>query len=211
LRIACHTPLHYHAEFHQRSPRSAAVTHTSIQSICGDYGEERGPQQICIFIAPRCALSSRGAIWFVVSVSIGPILTATFCTLKGFWPVLPFAGLEIAAVAAALYCSMRRRHEGETITITRDEVIVETRRGKIQGKSLFSRHWTRVKLRIPLSTLHPSRLILESRGCSCELGRFLTETERCALAARLKELVGNMNESPALEQALKASGLAATR
>jgi hypothetical protein len=30
------------------------------------------------------------------------------------------------------------------------------------------------------------------------VGRFLTEEERRSLAARLKQVVGNMNESPAL-------------
>lgn len=112
--------------------------------------------------------------------------------------MLPFAGLEIAAVAAALYVSMRRRDDSETIVITRDEVAIEACHRKIQVKTVFPRHWTRVKLRTPLSTLHPSRLVLESRGCVCELGRFLTETERRALAAQLQQLVGNMNESPAL-------------
>jgi len=121
-----------------------------------------------------------------------------FCTVLGFWPVLPFAGVEIAAVAVALYCSMRRRYDCEIIVITEDEIAIEVRHREIQVKTVFSRHWTRVRLRSPLSSLHPNRLLLESRGRVCELGRFLTETERCALAAQLQRLVGNMNESPAL-------------
>jgi uncharacterized membrane protein len=40
--------------------------------------------------------------------------------------------------------------------------------------------------------------MLESRGQACEVGRFLTEDERRSLAARLKQLVGNVNEPPAL-------------
>ena len=40
--------------------------------------------------------------------------------------------------------------------------------------------------------------MLESHGRACEVGRFLTEDERRSLAARLKQLVGNVNESPAL-------------
>jgi hypothetical protein len=38
---------------------------------------------------------------------------------------------------------------------------------------------------------------LESGGRGCEVGRFLTEDERRTLAHRLKQLVGNVNESPA--------------
>jgi uncharacterized membrane protein len=156
------------------------------------------PGAVCIQLSPNCSLTSKTARWFLVSVSLGPVLAGVFFSLLGFWLVLPFAGLEIAAVAVAVYCSMRRQHDCEIIVITEDEITLEARRRKIQVKTVFSRHWTRVKLRSPLSSLHPSRLCLESRGRACELGRFLTETERCALAAQLQRLVGNMNESPAL-------------
>jgi uncharacterized membrane protein len=40
--------------------------------------------------------------------------------------------------------------------------------------------------------------MLESRGRVCEVGRFLTEDARQSLAARLQQLVGNVNEPPAL-------------
>jgi uncharacterized membrane protein len=40
--------------------------------------------------------------------------------------------------------------------------------------------------------------VLESHGRACEVGRFLREDERRNLAVRLKQLVGNVNESPAL-------------
>jgi len=156
------------------------------------------PRAVRIQLAPNCSLTPKTARWFLVSVSVGPVVMGVFCTLLGFWPVLPFAGVEIAAVAVALYCSMRRQHDCEIIVITEDEITLEARRREIQVKTVFSRHWTRVKLRSPLSSLHPSRLCLESRGRACELGRFLTETERHALAAQLKQLVGNMNESPPL-------------
>jgi uncharacterized membrane protein len=64
--------------------------------------------------------------------------------------------------------------------------------------SVFPRHWVKVKLHAPLAALHPSRLLLESHGRACEVGKFLTEDERRSLAARLKQVVGNVNESPAL-------------
>jgi len=46
---------------------------------------------------------------------------------------------------------------------------------------------------------HPSRLVIESHGRACEVGRFLTEEERIGLAGRLRQLVGKSSESPALE------------
>jgi uncharacterized membrane protein len=119
-------------------------------------------------------------------------------TAQGFWPVLPFAGLEIGLLIWAVRASMRSGLERETITVTVDTVIIRhfDRRG-VQS-SVFPRHWSRVTLHAPPAALHPSRLILESRGHAREVGRFLTEDERRSLAVRLKQLVGNMNETPAL-------------
>ena len=67
-----------------------------------------------------------------------------------------------------------------------------------ERSSVFPRHWSRVTLHAPPAALHPSRLLIESHGRACEVGRFLTEDERRSLAVRLKQLVGNVNESPAL-------------
>jgi uncharacterized membrane protein len=153
--------------------------------------------EVRIRLAPHRSLTPRSARWFFASAAAGPLLTGAFCALHGFWPVLPFAGLEIVALAWALWWSMRARNDVQTIVITADEVRIVAREGKIQVTTVFSRHWTRVKLHTPLSTLHPSRLALESRGRECELGRFLTDVERRELAAQLQQLVGSMNESPA--------------
>ena len=51
--------------------------------------------------------------------------------------------------------------------------------------------------------------MLESRGRTAEVGRFLTEDERRSLAARLKQLVGNANEPPALQEKERGVGLRA--
>lgn len=156
------------------------------------------PSEVCIRLAPHRSLTPKSARWFFASAAAGPLLTAAFCVWRGFWPVLPFAGLEILALGAALYCSMRARNDMQIITIKGDEMKIVTRAGKIHVTTVFSRHWSRVKLRVPISPLYPSRLAVESRGRACELGRFLTETERRELAAQLQRFVGGMNESPAL-------------
>jgi uncharacterized membrane protein len=86
----------------------------------------------------------------------------------------------------------------DTITITHDSVTISHREQGCDRLSVFPRHWAKVTLHAPLAALHPSRLVFESHGRACEVGRFLTEDERRILAVRLKQLVGNVNESPAL-------------
>jgi uncharacterized membrane protein len=123
---------------------------------------------------------------------------AGLMTLQGFWPVLPFAGAEMALLGWALKVSLDRRRHGQTITVSDNEVSVESRQGERCVHVVFPRHWAQVKLRRPSSRLHPSRLMIESHGRGCEVGSFLTEEERRGLALRLERLIGRVNESPAL-------------
>jgi uncharacterized membrane protein len=156
------------------------------------------PRQRILELTPRCSLTPKSARYFVAAVATPTFGVASLLTLQGFWPVLPFAGLEIALLVWAVRASMRSGHERETIAISEEWVTIRRRDCHGEGSSVFPRHWTRVTLHAPLAALHPSRLVLESRGRACEVGKFLTEDERRSLAVRLKQLVGNVNESPAL-------------
>jgi uncharacterized membrane protein len=151
-----------------------------------------------IEITPNCSLSVRGALLFFGSLCAVSFTIAGFMALRGFWPVLPFAGLEMGVLGWALNASLARRFHRQTITVTETDVRVESRDCKHCSLVVFPRHWARVKLRRPASRLHPSRLTIESHGRQCELGGFLTETERRGLALRLSRLIGRMNESPTL-------------
>jgi uncharacterized membrane protein len=149
-------------------------------------------------LAPHRSLTTRGACLFVGGMAFVTFSVATVFTLQGFWPVLPFAGLEIALLAWVMRCSMMSGRERERIVVTVDSVTIEHRCAHGTQVSVFPRHWAKVKLHAPLAAHHPSRLTLESHGRACEVGRFLTEDARRSLAACLKQLVGNVNESPAL-------------
>ena len=153
---------------------------------------------LCIEICPNCSLSVRGALLFFGSLCFVSFSIAGFLALQGFWPVLPFAGLEMIALGWALKMSLGRRFHRQTITVTDADVSVESRDRSYCSQVVFPRHWAQVKLRRPASRLHPSRLTIESHGRQCELGSFLTEAERRGLAQRLQRLVGRINESPSL-------------
>ena len=151
-----------------------------------------------IEISPNCSLTVRGATIFFASLCCVSFGIAELATLRGFWPVLPFAGLEMALLGWALHASLGRRHHRQTITVDEADVRVESwhRAGRVEV--VFPRHWAQVKLRRPSSRMHPSRLTIESHGRHCEVGSFLTEEERRGLALRLQRLIGRVNESPPL-------------
>jgi uncharacterized membrane protein len=151
---------------------------------------------LSIEIRPNCSLTVRGARLFFASACVMPFGMGGLLALKGFWPILPFAGLEMALLAWALRVSLERRFHSQTITVTESNVSVESRHRSSTERVVFPRHWAQVKLRRPAASLHPSRLTIESHGRQCELGSFLTEEERRGLAVRLARLVGRVNESP---------------
>lgn len=160
--------------------------------------EQQHSQGLCIELRAHNALTPRGVWLFLVTVSAGPLITAGFCVWRGFWPVLPFAGLELLLLWIALRWSRRKGEWRQTLTISQDFVTITSQLGVSQAKTRFPRHWTRVKLCGSRFRHLPTRLFIESSGQACEVGAFLTEDERRDLAKRLQELVGKMNESPGL-------------
>ena len=150
-----------------------------------------------IDLAPHCSLSTRGALTFFGSVCLPTFAVAGAATALGYWPVLPFAGAEMALLGWALHANMQRRHDRESIDISDTEIVIEYARGNPR-RVVFPRHWARVKIRRPKSRLHRGQLVIESSGRAHEVGKFLTEEERLQLAAELRRLIGGMNQSPAL-------------
>jgi uncharacterized membrane protein len=154
------------------------------------------PQRI--EIAPYCSLTVRGALWFFAATCAVSFTIAGVMVLLGFWPIFPFAGLEMAVLAWALKVSLDRRRHRQTITVSDRDVLVESCSGPRCVQVVFPRHWARVTLHRSASRLYPSRLVIESHGRQCEVGDFLTEEERRGLAHRLSRLIGRIDESPTL-------------
>jgi len=152
-----------------------------------------------IELVPNCSLTPESARRFFGGLAVTTLLVAAYFAARGFWPILLVAGIEIGLLAWAVQASLRRGAEREVIVVSEQSVVVE-RCGPEDTveKTVFPRHWARVKLRGPPGTPHPSRLLIESHGRACEVGQFLTEEERCSLARRLQQLVGRTSESPAL-------------
>ena len=157
------------------------------------------PQVLTIQLSPNCSLTPRGAALFFGSLCAVTFTISTVMLAKGLWPIFPFAGLEMLVLGWALRVSLRRRHFSQTIIVTSEQVAVETHERQQHQRVVFPRHWAQVRLRRADTRLHPSRLTIESHGRSCEVGGFLTEEERRALAGRLMRSVGRVNESPPVE------------
>ncbi len=142
-----------------------------------------------IELYPNCSLTPRAAALFYSSiVGISFFVAGSFAYL-GLWPVLPFAGLEMLAVGAALAASMRRGQYREVILVDGEHVRISKHGGYAKENVAFPRYWTRIQIRRAPYRGHPSRLMIGSRGKYCEVGAFLTEEERHGLGKRLVRIL----------------------
>jgi uncharacterized membrane protein len=109
----------------------------------------------------------------------------------GYWLVLPFAGLEMLALAAGLYWAMRGNTYREIITVGEQRICIEIGRRRPEWSWEFPRAWARVRLEAAAGPCDHARLLISYAGQSCEIGACLGEEDREALAARLQQLVAD--------------------
>jgi uncharacterized membrane protein len=107
--------------------------------------------------------------------------------LNGFWPVLPFAGLELLALGAAFYLCHSRSQWREIVSINAELVSVEKGRRQAEERWECPSFWARVQLEKSPIAWYPSRLVIAYQGRRVEIGRFLSDDERAALAVELKQ------------------------
>jgi uncharacterized membrane protein len=117
---------------------------------------------------------------FLGTVSLG--IGAAFALL-GAWMVLPFAGLEVAGLAAAFLVHARHAADYERIRADAEKVVVEVHDGEAVRVCELERRWLRIDEHRSGSGLH---VALAARGTEVEIGRHLDAARRQELATALR-------------------------
>lgn len=144
-----------------------------------------------LVIRPNASLTPRWAVAFMASICMLSFGIAGVFAWQGFWMVLPFAGLEMIALGAGLWWSMRDNAYREVVSVDDERVRVEVGRHRPERCWTFRRVWTQVRVESGPHLTSPSRLWIGSHGRGCVLGRCLTEDEREQVAGRLRQWVGH--------------------
>jgi len=140
-------------------------------------------------LSPNCSLTPRSAACFFASIVSVSLTIATVFAALGYWPVLPFAGLEMLLLGAALRYSLRRGQVRHFIHVDGERVTVRRLSGNRAESVEFARPWTWLELRATRQRHGSSRLFVGSMGRRVEVGEFLTEAERLGLRQRLAEVL----------------------
>jgi len=149
----------------------------------GDAGEKT------IILSPNGSLSLRQSIALLAFCALLMGSIAGVFAVLGAWLVLPFSGLEWLLLAYCLHVSRKRSAEREVITITDAVVRVEKGRKAPTQTYKFQRAWVMLDWRESPVRGRPSRLALRLHGKEVEIGGFLVESERRALARELRLLL----------------------
>ncbi len=130
----------------------------------------------------NCSATPQQMLGFYASLTVLSLVIGTFFWVQGATLVMPFAWLELAAVAVALLLYARHATDRETICLQRGRLVVERVSGRITERAEFAPSWVRVE------PAHGARSLVELSGQGQRIcvGRFVRPELRRQLADELK-------------------------
>jgi uncharacterized membrane protein len=134
----------------------------------------------------NCSISPQDLLWMLAFLSCVSLGIASAFACLGAWPVLPFAGIEVLALAAAFYLNGRHAADYERIGLAGGRLVVDASDAGRLRHHEFDLPWLRLEERRCGQDL---RLLLHSRGSAIEVGRHLDTERRASLAARLRRSI----------------------
>lgn len=137
---------------------------------------------------PNASLSRRGRRLLFCGIAVVSLIIAVAFALLGAWFVLPFAGLELIALAAALRHLERHASDFEAVRLHDGRLSVEVRDGETCTRQDCAACWMRFFLCRPPES-GATRLRFRSHGRQIDVGRWMNEDELEAMARELKSSV----------------------
>lgn len=164
------------------APAAAAVTGDSISAM--QDGSAANNEIFSLILRRNCSLQHAGrrrAFWLAALVSA---LIALVFAAVGAWPILPFAGLELAALYVALRRFYREADDYEQVIIQGDRLLVECHMKGCVRRFDANRFWTQVIVR---ESSGGRQVTLRCHGREIEFGTFLSERARLDAARELRD------------------------
>ena len=140
----------------------------------------------------NCSIAPRQLLAFYASFCLLSLAIAGLFWLKGAVLVMPFAGVELLAVGAALLAYARHAADSETIRLLPGRLTVERVNGAQVEQVEFAPSWVRVE---PESS-DRSLIELSGQGRRIAVGRFVRPELRRELADELRWALRRMPARP---------------
>ena len=132
---------------------------------------------------PNRSLGTVGRRIFLGAISATTLGIAAFAAAFGAWPVMPFAGLEVALLFFAFHLVRLHDADFERLEIGEHEVRIESRDAASLTRFVAHRPWARVIVR---QRGDRCTLGLAYAGRTVRLGRLMSDEGRRKLAEELR-------------------------
>jgi uncharacterized membrane protein len=163
---------------------------------------ERLANGLRIVAKPDHSSSWRSNQLLLLLLAVPSLGAGIFFALLGAWPILPLAGLELSALAAALYHVNWKLQYRQVITVDASAVRID------EGRFAPVRSWQLERGAAALAVVperHPwegPRLSVYSRDLHVPVGAFLNREDCLSLLGILRRELRIGTHSPATEQRL---------
>ena len=147
----------------------------------------RTTSRLMIIARPNQSASWGTNLAVLLALSVPSLGIAIGFALLGAWPILPFAGLELAALGGALYYVNRKLQYRHVITVSDESVRIDKGFHAPRESWQFHRQGTGLSI---IPEKHPwegPELSLHERGESVQLGEFLNRDDSLKLIALLRK------------------------
>ncbi|HWA36624.1 MAG TPA: DUF2244 domain-containing protein [Burkholderiales bacterium] len=148
-----------------------------------------GLAEFSLTLKRNCSISPAGLLGVFAALSLASSAIGIGFAIAGAWPVLPFVGLEIAALGAAFVLYARRAGDYERIELARGRLTIEVVESERQVQYELDARRARVVLE--RNTGYGARVLVREAGKEVEIGRHLDALSRIEFAGELSRRLRN--------------------
>ncbi|WP_417566460.1 DUF2244 domain-containing protein [Marinobacter sp.] len=144
------------------------------------------PDGLRLMLTPNRSLSWHGNVRVWLGLLAISAIIATGFSLAGAWVIIPFAGLELIALASGIYFTSRACQRQEVVTINDTNIHIEKGMKQKQAEWTLPRRYARLRLEAPVHPFAPAKLSLTHRDTNVPLGQFLNIDDTAILVNLLE-------------------------
>lgn len=161
----------------------------------------RSASQLTIVARPNQSATWSANVRMLLAVAVPSLVAAIGFALKGAWPILPFVGIELLALATALYYVQRKLQYRHIITLNGERLRVEKGFHRAQQTWRFQRNGTGLTVTQQKHPWDAPALALHDEHERVELGEFLNREDSLKLLTLLRKELHVRADCTAAERA----------
>ena len=132
----------------------------------------------------NCSISPRQLLHFYIALALFSLLVGLYCWMVGATLVMPFSGLEVLAVGAALLVYARHAADRERISLAPGAMVIEWESAGRLERAEFNPRWVRISVPDDRGLVEVSE-----SGRRAFVGRYVRPEARERLARDLRRAI----------------------